>query len=75
MIAYQWLYRAMPVPKLSSEYTVECREGFFFGYFDKTPWSSSNMYLLAHRFNTHLACQGSMIWWSWVIFAMTGIDS
>ncbi|MBN1780881.1 hypothetical protein JW948_07140 [bacterium] len=27
------------------------REGFFFGFHDKCPWSANNMYVLAHRYN------------------------
>jgi hypothetical protein len=50
---YQALFSAMP----SKNYTVYDfleRNGFFFGFHDKQPWSSDGNKLLAHKFNTEI---------------------
>jgi hypothetical protein len=48
---YQAVLYPLPVPKEKSVYPVTVREGFFFGFHDKKPWSQHNKFLLAHRFN------------------------
>ena len=47
---YQALFSLIPVPREQSIYPVTVREGFFFGFHDKIPWSSDNLYLLAHGY-------------------------
>jgi len=48
---YQALFSLVPGPRISSPYPVQVREGFFFGFHDKCPWSPDNSRLLAHKFN------------------------
>ncbi len=48
---YQTLFSLIPGPREQSLYPVTVREGFFFGFHDKNPWSSGNLYLLAHGYN------------------------
>jgi hypothetical protein len=48
---YQALLYAVPVPTEKASYPVNVREGYFFGFHDKNPWSSDNQYLLAHGFH------------------------
>ncbi|MFZ4523426.1 MAG: hypothetical protein ACOYNC_17110 [Bacteroidales bacterium] len=50
--AYQALFSMVPIPREHAEYPVTVREGFFFGFHDKKPWSADNLYLLTH------GCQG-----------------
>lgn len=38
----------------ASAYRIDSREGFFFGFHDKCPWSIDNTNLLAHRFEFDL---------------------
>ncbi len=48
---YQVLFAMMPGPAEKSVYPVTVREGFFFGFHDKIPWSANNSLLLAHGYN------------------------
>lgn len=47
---YQRACDLVPVKRLESVYEIEVREGFFYGFHDKCPWSADNRMLLAHRF-------------------------
>jgi hypothetical protein len=51
---YQRLWDVLPVKRTVSAYDIETREGFFFGFHDKCPWSGDGTMLLAHRFNIPL---------------------
>lgn len=51
---YQRLYALKPTKDLESEFNILCREGYFFGYYDKSPWSRDNSLLLAHNFDIPL---------------------
>lgn len=46
---YQTCCDRVPVVRNRSAYPVDVREGFFFGFHDKSPWSFDDRYLLAHR--------------------------
>jgi hypothetical protein len=48
---YQALFRVVPVPGEKSLYPVISREGFFFGFHDKCPWSPNDRFLLAHGYH------------------------
>lgn len=48
---YQALLYLVPIPKEKSDYPVTVREGYFFGFHDKIPWSYDNSSLLAHGYN------------------------
>jgi hypothetical protein len=48
---YQALFYLIPVPREKSGYPVTVREGYFFGFHDKNPWSYDNKYLLAHNYH------------------------
>jgi len=52
--AYQRACDWIPVKRTVSAYEIQVREGFFFGFHDKCPWSSDNTMLLAHRFDMPL---------------------
>ena len=47
---YQALFALVPGPREHSAYPVTVREGYFFGFHDKKPWSADNRYLLAHDY-------------------------
>lgn len=47
---YQALFSLIPIPREQSAYPVIVREGYFFGFHDKEPWSADNLYLLAHDY-------------------------
>ncbi|MEI7981945.1 MAG: hypothetical protein WCI71_09840, partial [Bacteroidota bacterium] len=47
---YQALFQFLPGPRERSAYPVVKREGYFFGFHDKNPWSENNLYLLAHGY-------------------------
>lgn len=51
---YQRICDLIPVKRTLSAYDIEIREGFFFGFHDKCPWSSNDDMLLAHRYNIPL---------------------
>ncbi len=48
---YQSLFSLVPGPKIDSSFPVQIREGYFFGFHDKCPWSLDNSKLLAHKFD------------------------
>jgi hypothetical protein len=52
--AYQRAFDFLPVKRTDSKYRIMAREGFFFGFHDKCPFSPDNRLLLAHRFNIPL---------------------
>ena len=47
---YQLAMAVVPVKKVSTNYQITTREGFFFGFHDKTPFSYDDSKLLAHRY-------------------------
>lgn len=50
-VSYQIFFLSLrPVKKVRTPYSFIVKEGFFFGFHDKTPWSASNKLLLAHRY-------------------------
>ena len=51
---YQLLMSLIPVKNEEAAYPVIAREGYFFGFHDKCPWSSDGKFLLAHAYN-HLS--------------------
>lgn len=46
---YQFLFSIIPQKPVKSDFQIIAREGYFFGFHDKCPWSSDNKYLLAHK--------------------------
>lgn len=48
--SYQRILSVVPKKKKDSQYRILEREGFFFGFHDKVPWSGDHTKLLAHRF-------------------------
>jgi hypothetical protein len=52
VITYQTLFALVPTKPLYTQYKVTTREGYFFGFHDKCPWSNDNCKLLAHHYNT-----------------------
>jgi len=46
---YQRVCDLVPVPRQQLPAGTVVREGFFFGFHDKCPWSATDEYLLAHR--------------------------
>ena len=48
---YQALFSLIPGPREQAVYPVVARDGYFFGFHDKVPWSAGDEYLLAHAFN------------------------
>ena len=51
---YQRLFDFFPIKRTESAYPIKIREGYFFGFHDKCPWSPDNQMLLAHKFNLPL---------------------
>lgn len=51
---YQSIFDPFPKKRLKSSLTITKREGFFFGFHDKTPFSGNNKLLLANRFEIGL---------------------
>ena len=51
---YQTLFSLVPIKKIKTEYNIIVREGYFFGFHDKCPWSADNKLLLAHKFKNDL---------------------
>lgn len=47
---YQALFSMIPGPREQSGFPVVVREGYFFGFHDKNPWSPDDRLLLAHGF-------------------------
>lgn len=48
---YQGILSIVPKKKKESKYDVIEREGYFFGFHDKIPWSKDGSMLLAHKLN------------------------
>lgn len=46
---YQRLFAVIPTRNQLFGHPIKTREGFFFGFHDKCPWSYDNQFLLAHR--------------------------
>ncbi|NHZ84465.1 MAG: hypothetical protein GWP19_01120 [Planctomycetia bacterium] len=51
---YQRLFSIVPIKKIQTDYNVIVREGYFFGFHDKCPWSLDNKFLLAHKYTNDL---------------------
>lgn len=51
---YQRLFSIIPIKNIQTDYNVIVREGYFFGFHDKCPWSPDNKYLLAHKYKNDL---------------------
>ncbi|MBU0528981.1 hypothetical protein KKF86_04395 [bacterium] len=51
---YQRLFSIIPIKKIQTDYNVIVREGYFFGFHDKCPWSPNNKFLLAHKYKIDL---------------------
>lgn len=51
---YQRLFSIVPIKKIQSDYNIVTREGYFFGFHDKCPWSPDNKFLLAHKYTNDL---------------------
>jgi WD40 repeat protein len=51
---YQRICDIVPVKEADSLYQMHVREGFYFGFHDKCPWSQNNTMLLANRFDIPL---------------------
>lgn len=51
---YQRLFSLVPMKKVQSDYNIVTREGYFFGFHDKCPWSPDNKFLLAHKYKIDL---------------------
>jgi len=47
---YQALFSLVPVAKMQPVSPVVVREGYFFGFHDKIPWSHDNQFLLSHGY-------------------------
>lgn len=48
---YQRLCSVVPIRIIDTQYHIQVREGYFFGFHDKCPWSPNNTMLLAHKFD------------------------
>jgi len=48
---YQYLFSIIPGKTAISDIDIIVREGYFFGFHDKSPWSKDNRYLLCHQFD------------------------
>jgi len=49
---YQSIMWHIPTKKQNIKYEISIREGFFYGFHDKSPFSSDNKYLLANKINS-----------------------
>ena len=47
--AYQLIFEVLPSSESKCPYPVTVREGHFFGFHDKTPFSTGDRYLLTHK--------------------------
>ncbi|MAG21030.1 MAG: hypothetical protein QF613_05605 [Candidatus Marinimicrobia bacterium] len=56
--SYQRLFALFPVQSLETDYEIVVREGFYYGFHDKCPWSHDDSALLAHRFEDPLRMPG-----------------
>src|SRR5207247_2417403 len=52
--AYQRICDVVPVKNAVTRYSIAVREGYFFGFHDKCPWSQNNAMLLANQCNIPL---------------------
>ncbi|MFQ6673553.1 MAG: hypothetical protein ACE5GH_02060 [Fidelibacterota bacterium] len=57
---YQRLLSLVPRKDVVSTRPINVREGYFFGFHDKCPWSPDNSKLLAHRFTDPLVMPGPL---------------
>jgi len=48
--SYQKIFSIFPVRDVQTNYKIIEREGYFFGFHDKCPWSYDNKLLLAHKY-------------------------
>ncbi len=48
---YQKLFSIIPTKAIQPKYEINVREGFYFGFHDKCPWSIDNKIVLAHKFD------------------------
>ncbi|MEE9166769.1 MAG: hypothetical protein V3U24_04810 [Candidatus Neomarinimicrobiota bacterium] len=55
---YQRAFSIIPVDDLHSAFSIRVREGYFFGFHDKCPWSPDNRMLLAHKYHDSLKRPG-----------------
>ena len=55
---YQRLFALLPAQSPETDYEIVVREGFYYGFHDKCPWSHDDSALLAHRFEDPLAMPG-----------------
>ncbi len=55
---YQSVFSTIPIKKIKSKYKITLREGYFYGFHDKCPWSHDNKYLLAHKYRDDLIMPG-----------------
>ncbi len=55
---YQRLLAIFPVAAITTDYPISVREGHFFGFHDKTPWSVDNRFLLSHKYFDPLRLPG-----------------
>lgn len=51
---YQLLFSLLPGAKSNTLYPIQIREGFFYGFHDKCPWSPDSTMLLAHKYRDPL---------------------
>jgi len=51
---YQLLFSMVPIKRAKSDFNIITREGYYFGFHDKYPWSNDNKYLLTHKINIDL---------------------
>ena len=51
---YQSIFDLIPVKKCISKYKITAREGHFFGFHDKSPYSADNQFLLSNKYHTNL---------------------
>lgn len=48
---YQRLFCILPFPEVKTDFKINVRPGHFFGFHDKSPWSSGDNYLLSHQYS------------------------
>ena len=51
---YQFIFSFLPRVKMSIQFPINIREGYFYGFHDKCPWSIDNSMILAHKFSDSL---------------------
>lgn len=55
---YQRIFSLLPAPSLETDCEIVVREGYYYGFHDKCPWSHDDSALLAHRFEDPLRTPG-----------------